>query len=80
MDPGTILGILQFVGAATVAVYGAIDKALELEHEERGALKDLRESVRSLKSDTMVYKVLLNAMANDTGPNEHSPFTIFIQK
>ena len=57
---------LQFVGAASLAVCKAIDVAIELEHEERQALKELRKGVESLKSDTTAYKVLLNAMENDT--------------
>jgi hypothetical protein len=80
LDPGTILAIVQIVGAAAAAVCDAIDKALELEHDERHALKDLRRGVESLRSDTTVYKVLLNAMQNDADPNGHSPFTRFIQR
>ena len=80
-DPASsILGILQFVGAAAMAVCTAIDKALELEHDERHALKDLRKGVESLKSDTMVYKVLLNAMENDIDVDGRSPYTHFIQR
>ena len=79
-DPATILTILQFVGVAAVTVCDAIDKAIELEHEERHALKDLRKGVDSLKSDTLVYKVLLNAMENDTDLSGRSPFTRFIQR
>src|SRR5258706_9523492 len=79
-DPATILAILQFVGVAAMAVCEAIDKAIELEHEERYALKELRKGVESLKSDTLVYKVLLNAMENDTDLNGRSPYTRFIQR
>jgi hypothetical protein len=79
-DPATILGILQFVGAAAMAVCSAIDKALELEHEERQALKELRKGVESLRSDTMVYKVLLNAMEERYDVNGRSPYTRFIQR
>ena len=79
-DPATILAILQFVGVAAVAVCEAVDKAIELEHEERYALKDLRKGVDSLKSDTLVYKVLLNAMENDTDLSGRSPYTRFIQR
>jgi len=79
-DPGTILAILQFVGAAAMLVCEAIDKVIELEHEERQALKDLRKGVENLKSDTMVYKILLNAMETDTDLNGRSPYTRFIQR
>ena len=58
-------------------VCSIFDKAIELEHEERHALKDLRKGVYSLKSDTLTYKVLLNAMKNDT---DRSPYTRFIQR
>jgi hypothetical protein len=80
LDSGTILSILQLVGTAAMGVCQAIDKALELEHEERQALKDLRTGVEGLKSDTMVYKVLLNAMGNDTDLNGRSPYTRFIER
>jgi hypothetical protein len=79
-DPATILGILQFVGAAALGVCQAIDKALEVEREERQALKNLRKGVECLKSDTNVYKVLLNAMESDTDLNGRSPYTRFIQR
>ncbi len=75
-----ILSILQFVGASALAVCEVIDKAIDLEHEERRALKGLRKRVVSLKSDTLVYKVLLNAMENDADPSVRSPYTRFIQR
>ena len=49
-----------------------IDKALGLEREERQALEDLRKAVESLKSDTVVYKTLLNAVENEINPNPNS--------
>jgi hypothetical protein len=79
-DPGTILAILQFVGAAAMAVCEAIDKALELEHDERHALKELREGVESLRSDTRVYKVLMTTMEDDTDLNGRSAYARFIQR
>ena len=79
-DPASILGILQFVGAAAMAVCSAIDKAVALEQEERQALKDLRKGVEDLRSDTMVYKVLLNAMEDDKDANGRSPYTHFIKR
>ena len=53
-----VRNILQFVGAASLAVCKAIDMAAELEHEERQALKELRKGVESLKSDTVVFIIL----------------------
>ena len=79
-DPATILGILQFVGAAAMAVCRAIDKAVALEHDERQALKELRKGVESLRSDTIVYKILMNAMEDDTDANGRSPYTQFIKR
>ena len=78
-DPETILAILQFVGTASTAVCEAVDKAVELELEERQALKDLRKAVESLKSDTLVYKVLLNTIKDDTDLSGRYPYTRFIQ-
>jgi hypothetical protein len=78
LDAGMILSILQFVGTAAEVVCQAIDKALECEREERQALKNLRKGVEGLKYDTMVYKVLLNAMENDTDLDGRSPDTRFI--
>ena len=79
-DPATILSILQSVGTAALAVCALIDKAIELEHKERDALKEVRKEVDSLKSDTLVYKVLLSAMENDTDPSGRSPYTRLIQR
>ena len=80
-DPASsILGILQFVGTAAMAVCAAIDVALELEQDEKQALKELRKGVESLRSDTMVYRVLLNAMEDDVDANGRSPYTRFIQR
>jgi len=79
-DPGVLLAILQFVGTAAMAVCQALDKAIELEHEEKQALKELRKGVESLKSDTLVYKVLLNAMESDTDFEGRSPYPRFIQR
>ena len=75
-----ILAILQFVGVSALEVCEVIDKAIELEHEERHALQGLRKGVTSLKSDTLVYKVLLNAVENDTDLSGGSPYTRFIQR
>ena len=78
--PEMIRSILKFVRAAAGAVCEATDKAVELEHEERQALKELRRVVEGLKSDTMVFMVLLNAMENDTDLHGRSPYTRFIQR
>ena len=79
-DPSTILAILQFVGVAATAVCQATDKAIGLEPEERYALNELRKGVDSLKSDTLVYKVLLNSMENDADLGNRSSYTCFIQR
>ena len=76
----TILTYLQFVDVAAIAVCDKIDKAIELEHEERHVLNELREAIYSLKSDTMVYRDLLNAMENDTDLSDRSPCMRFIQQ
>ena len=78
-DPSTILAILQLVGAAAMAVREAVDEVTEPEDKERYALRELRRRVDSLKSDTLVYKVLINSMENDTDLNGRSPYTRFIQ-
>jgi hypothetical protein len=78
--PRTILDVLEFISPAAMAVCQAIDKALWLEREERQALKNLRKGVEGLRSDTMVYKLLLNSMENDTALNGRSPYTRFIQQ
>ena len=64
-----------------MAVCEVIDKAIELEHEERHvlALKVLRKGVDNLQSDSLVYKILMNAMENDTDLSGRSPYTRFIQ-
>jgi hypothetical protein len=54
-----ILAILQSVDATATLVCNEIDKALEPEHEERQGLKDLRKGVENLKSDILVYEVLM---------------------
>ena len=63
-----------------MAVCEVVDKAIELEHEERHALKDLRKGVDSIKSDTLVYKVLMKAMDNDADLSGRSPYRRFIQQ
>ena len=75
-----ILATLQFVGASALAVCEVIDKAIELEHKERHTLQGLRKGVAGLKSDTLVYKVLLNAVENDTDLSGGSPYARFIQR
>ena len=81
-DPATILMVLKGLDVATTAVYHATNWALELEHEEQQALKDLSRAVEGVKSDTAVYEILLKAMENDThrDSNSGSPYTRFIQR
>ena len=79
-DPSTILSILQFVGVAAKAVCKAVDMAIQHGYKPKYALEDLRKGVNSLRSDTLVYKVLLNAMENDTEPSGRSLYATFIQR
>ena len=62
-----LVAILLVVDIATTLVCNEIDKAPKPEHEEeRQALKNLREGVENMKSDIMLYEVLLSPMARDT--------------
>jgi len=79
-DPGVLLAILRSVGTAASAVCEAFDKAIELEHEERQALKELRIGVESLKSDTLVYRVLLKTMESDVDLDGRSLYARFVQR
>ena len=81
-DPATILMVLKGLAVATTTVYHATTRALELEHEEQQALKDLSRAVEGVKSDTAVYETLLKAMENDKHPdsNSSSPYARFIQR
>ena len=67
VDPATILAIIQPINAAATLVCNEIDKALELEHERRPALKDLRKGIENLVSGIMTFKVLLGAIRTDAG-------------
>ena len=80
LDPGIILALVQGVGAAAKMACDAIDKVKVLDQELKIALQDLRQGIDGLKSDTMVYKVLITAMHNDTNSNGRSVFGTFIQK
>jgi hypothetical protein len=53
-----ILAILRSVDAAATLVCNEINKALKSEHEVQ-ALNDLRKGVENLKSDIIVYEVLM---------------------
>ena len=77
LDPGTILSLVQSVGLAAKRACDAIDKVQGLDHGVKCALQDLRKGIESLKSDTMVYKVLITAMQNDVNPYGPSTFAIF---
>ena len=80
LDPGMILALVQGVAAAAKMACDAIDKVKAPDHEVKNAMDDLRRGIDGLKSDTMVYKVLIAAMENDTNPNGRSVFETFIQK
>ena len=80
-DPSTILAHLQLVGAAAIAICDKIDNTPESENAlQRQSLKELRKAVDSLRSDTLMYKDLLNAMENDTDLSRDSSYTRFIQR
>ena len=62
-----ILAILRSVDTAAALVCNEIDNVLEPEHEvpeheERQALEDLRKGVENLRSDIIVYDVLLKSI------------------
>ena len=80
--PAEILAILRSVDAAATLVCNEIDKALELEleHEARRVLTELRKGVESLGLNTIVYKILLSAMEKDADLNDSSTYTRFIQQ
>ena len=80
LDPGPILALVQGVGAAAKTACDPIDKVKALDQDVKNALQDLRQGINGLKSDTMVYKVLITAMQGDTNPNGPSVFDTFIQK
>ena len=71
---------MQYVDLAARRARDAIDKVQGLDHEVKSDLQDLRQGIESLESDTMVYKVLITAMQNDTNPNGPSVFATFIHK
>jgi len=79
-DPQTALCRVQGVGEAAKTVCHAIDRAQGFGHEEQRCLANLRQGVGSIKSDMIVYKVLITSMKNDTKPNGLSTFTTFINR
>lgn len=58
------------IDAAAKKVCGAIDKAHGLEGEEKEALRDLREGIVGLQSETKVYEVLITAIIKDSDASE----------
>ena len=78
--PEMILSILKFVRASAYAMCEVIDKAIELEHVERHALKELRKGIASLDSDTLAYEDLMKSMENDIDFSVRSPYLVFIQQ
>ena len=80
LDPGTILVLVQGVGAAAKMACDAIDNVKSLDLVLKNALQDLRQGIDALKSDMMVYKVLITTMQSDTNPNGPSVFETFIQE
>ena len=80
LDPGTILNLMQGVGAAAKVACDAIDKVKGLDQVVKNVLQDLRQGIDALRSDMMVYKVLITDMQNDTNTNGPSVFATVIQK
>jgi hypothetical protein len=61
-------------------VLDAVERAKQLEHDEKKAVEGLSQAVENIKSDTMVYKVLITAMLNDSRPDALTPTAIFLNK
>lgn len=76
LDPQTILNHVQSVAVAAKTVCHAIDRAHGFEHEEQQGLVNLRQGVGSIKSDMIVYNVLITSMKNETKPTGSSTFTL----
>ncbi len=66
VDPDDTLAILRAVDAAATLVCNEVDNALEPEHVDQQTLQDLRKGVENLKSDIVLYKVLLEKDINLT--------------
>ena len=77
--PEKILSLVKSIDSAAKRACDAIDEQ-DPHREVKYALQDLRQRIQSLKSDTMMYKILITTMQNDTNPNGPSTFAIFISK
>ena len=75
--PEKILSLVKCVDSAAKRACDAIDEQ-DPHREVKYALQDLRQGIQSFKSDTIMYKVLIATMQNDTNPNGPSTFAIFI--
>ena len=64
VDPDDTLAILRTVDAAATLACNEVDNTIEPEHVDQQTLKDLRKGVENLKSDIMLYKVLLEKDPN----------------
>jgi len=51
-----------------------------LDNGVKSALQDLRQGIECLKSDIILYKILITAMQDGTNPDGPSLFAIFITK
>ena len=67
VDPAAVLAIIQPIDAAATLVCNEIDEALELEHEARTILKDLRKETENIKSGLMTVEFFLIAIKVDAG-------------
>jgi hypothetical protein len=74
LDRTPIMTLAGAIISAARGVCDAIDKALGLGSEEDGALKDLRDEIAGLQSETKVYEVLIAAMPEDSDASGLSPF------
>ena len=75
--PEKILSLVNCVNSAAKKACDAIDEQ-DPHGEVKDALRDLRQGVQGLKSDTMMYRVLIATMQNDTSPHGLFSVAIFI--
>ena len=75
----TILSLVECVNSAAKRACHAIDEQ-DPHHEVKCALQKLRQAIQSVKSDTMMYKVLIAIMKDDPNSYGRPTFAIFISR